>query len=92
MFFPTGFKQGFCRDEDGKDIGWEVPNRKEITNAKIQGIEDCVEYCMSQPLVTACEFNKVSNNEKCVAHIFTVGRTTNGDKNGLCSVILPKGL
>ena len=55
-------------------------------------MNDCVDFCMLQPLVTACEYNKVSKQEKCIAHTFAVGIHTSGDKNGLCSVIIPKGL
>ena len=82
-----GYKKGYCRDENGEDIKYG-----EISDPTVETTEDCVDYCMKQSKATACEYNKISSDRKCISHTATIGVHTNGDKNGLCSLILPTGL
>ena len=86
--FCTGFSQGFCQDEDGKELDY---GEHSISEEYVKSESECIDFCMLDPLATACEYNLVSNLFKCSIHTFTVGRHTNGDKNGQCSLILPKG-
>ena len=63
----------------------------EYSDPTIETPEDCIDYCMRQPKATACEYNIIAIDGKCIAHTAIVGVHTSGDNKGLCSLILPTG-
>ena len=72
-------------NENGEDL------KSKGVNIKWEKMEqnECQEKCMTEPLATACEYDRTS--KKCFAHAFSVGKIT-GKTTVLCSYILPKGL
>ena len=76
--------KGYCLDEYGENIAWGGTDKDGVETE-----EDCADFCMKESVPLGCEYN--FHNKKCIAHTYNV-RWNNGDRNGLCSIIIPEGL
>ena len=85
LSLPTGFKPGFCLDENAKP-----PTKGRITKSEVHTQEECAEYCKKQSIAVACEYQL--KTMVCDALIHAVAKHTDGNSNGVCSIIIPAGL